>query len=117
VRYKVVEVPPSKPAQPVIEGTLAKEGTEEEGEAEVEPKPEPVEPVLPPVIVPWTDETLKELKITMHKNDAGKEVIESLDLDDEMLAEEKGKEKEPDTKDGDENAPDSQIDTITIFFL
>jgi hypothetical protein len=34
-------------------------------------------------------------------------VIEILDSDDEMPADEKGKGEEPDTKDGDENAPDS----------
>jgi hypothetical protein len=89
--------------------------SEEDGEAEVEPKPEPVELVLPPAIVQWTNEEMKELKITTHKNEKGKEVIEILDSDDEMPAEEKGKEKEPgeepeaepDAKDGDEKAPDS----------
>jgi hypothetical protein len=34
-------------------------------------------------------------------------VIEILDSDDEMPAKGKGKEKEPDAKDGDENALDS----------
>jgi hypothetical protein len=57
VRYKVVEVPPSKLAQPVIEDAPAPKGTqpattvEEEGVV-VEPKPKPVELVLPPVIKP-----------------------------------------------------------------
>jgi hypothetical protein len=73
VQYQVVEVPPSEPAQPVIEGAPAEEGTQPEttvGEVEavVEPKLEPVEPVLPPVIVPWTEDTHKELKITTERS-------------------------------------------------
>jgi hypothetical protein len=110
VRYKVVEVLPSELAQLVIEDMLATKGTQpvktvEEAKAVVEPKPEPVEPVILPVIVPWTDETRKELKITTRKNEAGKEVIKILDSDDEMPDE--GKGKEPDTQDGDGNVPDS----------
>jgi hypothetical protein len=85
--------------------------TEADGEAAVEPKPEPVEQPMPPADVELTETQLKELKITTHKNDAGKLVIKILDSDDEMPAEEKGKEKEPDeepeAKDGDEKAPDS----------
>jgi hypothetical protein len=47
------------------------------------------------------------MKITTRKNEAGIEVIEILNSEDEMLAEEKGKEKELDAKDGDGNALDS----------
>jgi hypothetical protein len=78
VRYKIVEVLVDEPGQPVNQGALAEEETPvatEEVEAVVEPKPEPVEPVLPPVIKPWTEDTRKELKITTRKNEAGKEVI------------------------------------------
>jgi hypothetical protein len=115
-RYKIVEVPPRVPAQPVIESAPANEETqpvttEADGEAAVEPKPELVEQPMPPADVELIETQLKELKITTHKNDAGKLVIEILDSDDEMPAEEKGKEKEPDeepeAKDGDEKVPDS----------
>jgi hypothetical protein len=115
-RYKIVEVPPRLPAQPVIETAPVDEQTqpvttETDGEAVVEPKPEPVEERMPPADVELTETQLKELKITTHKNNAGKLVIEILDSDDEMPAKEKGKEKEPDeepeAKDGDEKAPDS----------
>jgi hypothetical protein len=103
MRYTVVEVPPSKLAQLVIEGTLAVEGmqpatTVEEVEAEVEPKAKPV-------IKLWTDKTHKEFKITTCKDNNGKEVIEILNSDDEMLNE--GKGKELDAQDGDGNTPDS----------
>jgi hypothetical protein len=119
VRYKVVEVPPKEPAQPVIEGAPADEetqpvATEAEDEA-VEVKTEPVLLALPPPTVELTNKQMTELRITTRKNDAGKEVIEILDSDDEMPAEEEGKEKEPDeepeaepdAKDRDEKAPDS----------
>jgi hypothetical protein len=56
--------------------------TEEEVPVEVEPKVEPVEPV----IVPWTEETRKTLKITTHRVE-DKDVIEILDSDDEMPGE------------------------------
>ena len=112
VRYTVVEVPPREPAQPVIEDTPAEEvtqpvATETDGEAAVVPKPEPVEQPMPPANVELTATRMMELKIITRKNEAGKEEIEILDSDDEMPAEEKGKGKEPDAKDGDGNAPDS----------
>jgi hypothetical protein len=111
VRYTIVEVPPSEPAQPVIENAPAEEetqlvATEADGEAVV-PKPEPVEQPMPLANVELTATRMQELKIITRKNEAGKEEIEILDSDDEMPAEEKGKEKEPDAKDGDGNAPDS----------
>jgi hypothetical protein len=114
-QYKLVEVPPRMPAQPVIEGAPANEGTqpvttEAEGET-VQVKTEPVLLPMPPANVELTDTQMKELRITTHKDEKGKEVIEILDSDDEMPAEEKGKEQEPDeepeAKDGDEKAPDS----------
>ncbi|KAJ7821829.1 hypothetical protein B0H13DRAFT_2377063 [Mycena leptocephala] len=81
----------------------------------VEVKTEPVLLALPPPTVELTNKQMTELRITTRKNDAGKEVIEILDSDNEMPAVEEGKEKEPDeepetepdTKDGDEKAPDS----------
>jgi hypothetical protein len=114
-QYKIVEVPPRLPAQPVIETAPVDQQTqpvttEADGAATVEPKPEPVEERMPPADVELSEEKLKELRITTHKNDAGKLVIEILDSDDEMPAEEKGKEKkpgeEPGAKDGDGKAPD-----------
>jgi hypothetical protein len=67
VRYNIVEVPPVASA--------------------VVPKPEPVEPVVPKVVIPWTKEKCKELKITTHKiND--KMVIEIHDSGDEFLVDE-----------------------------
>jgi hypothetical protein len=112
VKYKVMEVLPREPAQPVIEGAPAEEGTQPvatkaEGEAEVEPKPEPVKLRMPLPTVELTNTQMKELKITTHKNKKGKEVIEILDSDDEMPVEVKGKEKEPDEEPEEEKAPDS----------
>ena len=115
-QYKIVEVPPRLPAQPVIEAAPVDQQaqpvtTEADGAVVVEPKPEPVELRMPPANVELSEEQLKELRITTHKNDEGKLVIKILDSDDEMPAEEKGKEKEPDeepeAKDGDGKAPDS----------
>jgi hypothetical protein len=90
--------------------------TVEGGEAVVEPKPEPVEPVIPPVIVPWMKKGCKKLRITTRKI-ADKDVIEILDSEDEVPVEEgsddedegeKGEDgKEPDAQDGGETAPDS----------
>jgi hypothetical protein len=89
--------------------------TEADGEAAVVPKPKPVEQRMPPATVELTDTQMKGLKITTHKNKKGKEVIEILDSDNEMLVEVKGKEKkpdeepeaEPDAKDADEKVLDS----------
>jgi hypothetical protein len=114
--YKIVEVPPKLPAQPVIETAPVDQQTqpvttEADGGALLVPKTEPVLLPMPPADVELSEEKLKELRITTHKNDAGKLVIEILDSDDEMPVEEKGKEQEPDeepeAKDGDEKAPDS----------
>jgi hypothetical protein len=115
-QYKIVEVPPRLPAQLVIETAPVDQQTqpvttEADGAAAVVPKAEPVQLPMPPANVRLTETQLKELKITTHRDEKGKEVIEILDSDDEMPAEEKGKEKEPDeepeAKDGDEKAPDS----------
>jgi hypothetical protein len=72
----------------------------EVAEVQVEPKAELVELV----IVPWTNENIKKLRITVHQ-DVGHDIIKILDTDDEMLV--GGKGKEPDAQDGNENAPDS----------
>jgi hypothetical protein len=115
-QYKIVEVALRLPAQPVIETAPVDQQTqpvttEADGTALLVPKAEPVQQPMPPADVELSESQLKELRITTHKNDEGKLVIEILDSDDEMLAEEKGKEKEPDeepeAKDGDEKAPDS----------
>jgi hypothetical protein len=111
VQYEIVEVAPT---EPVVEETPA--ATVEGGEAVVEPKPEPVEPVIPPVIVPWTKKGRKKLRITTRKI-ADKDVIEILNSEDEVPVEEGGDDedngekgedgKEPDAQDGGETAPDS----------
>jgi hypothetical protein len=111
VRYEIIEVAPT---EPVVEEIPA--ATVERGEAVVEPKPEPVEPVIPLVIIPWTKKGRKKLQITTHKI-ADKDVIEILDSEDEVPVEEGGDDedegekgedgKEPDAQDGGETAPDS----------
>jgi hypothetical protein len=108
VQYEIVEVAPT---EPVVEETPA--ATVEGGEAVVEPKLEPVEPVILPVIVPWTKKGRKKLRITTCKI-ADKDVIEILDSEDEVPVEEGGDDedegedgKEPDAQDGGETAPDS----------
>jgi hypothetical protein len=107
VRYEIVEVAPS---EPVVEEMLAMAVG---GEAVVEPKPELVEPVIPPVIVPWMKKERKKLRITTRKI-TEKEVIEILHSEDEMPVEEGGNEesdeeegKEPDAKNGDGQVLDS----------
>jgi hypothetical protein len=91
VRCKVVEVLPSEPAQPVIEDAPAPKETQPA--TTVEKDEAVVEPVLPPVIKPWDEDTRKELKITTRKNEDSNEVIEILNSDNEMPVEGKGKEK------------------------
>jgi hypothetical protein len=106
--YEIVEVAANEPA--------VEEAAVEGAEAEVEPKPEPVEPVIPPVIVEWTKKNQKKLRITTRKI-ADKDVIEILNSEDELLVEEGSDDKEedeegedekkPDTQNGDGNAPES----------
>jgi hypothetical protein len=106
VLYAIVEVAPS---EPVVEEAPAT--TVEGGEMVVEPKPEPVEPVIPPVVVPWTKKNCKKLRITTRKI-VDEDVIEILNSEDELPVEEGGDDededgKQPDAQDRDGNAPNS----------
>jgi hypothetical protein len=109
VRYEIVEV---APGEPVIEGAPAM--TVEGGELVMEPKLEPVELVILPVIVRWTKKNRKKLWITTRKI-VDKDMIEILDSEDELLVVEEGSDeeldeeegKELDAKDGDGKVPDS----------
>jgi hypothetical protein len=77
--------------------------TVEGGEAVVEPKLEPVEPV----IVPWTKKGRKKLWITTRKI-ADKDVIKILDSEDEVPVEEGGDDEDEDEKGEDGKKPDAQ---------
>jgi hypothetical protein len=111
VQYEIMKVAPN---DLVVEE--APVTTVEGGEAVVEPKPEPVKPVIPPVVVPWMKKNCKKLRITTHKI-VDKDVIEILDSEDELPVEEGGDDeeedeegedgKEPDAQDGGENVPES----------